>query len=72
MSNEPNIKKRIWMIRNLLLSLADDEIMQLYPDLVYQPDIILEPGDVVILPYGCWHGVYSVGPRAGMTFRFNN
>lgn len=33
-------------------------------------EIIIQPNDIVIVPQGCLHGYYSLGPRAGVTFGF--
>ena len=33
-------------------------------------EIIIEPNDIILVPQGCIHGYYSIGPRAGFTFGF--
>ena len=33
-------------------------------------EIIIEPNDIILVPQGCYHGYYPMGPRAGFTFGF--
>lgn len=57
-------------IRKFLDTLGAEELHKLHPNITYYSAIILEPGDIAIIPDNCWHGYFPLGPRSGMTFRF--
>ena len=70
LSDDESEEHSVLKIRQLLSSLPLDDIKRFNHEIVYYPDVVLEPGDMAIIPMNCWHGYYSIGPRAGMTFRY--
>lgn len=65
-----SVWNKILKIRKYLSKLEKKEILKFNSNIVYYEDVILEPGDLAIIPVNCWHGYYSMGPRSGITFRF--
>ena len=61
---------KILKIRLFLSKIGKKEIKKFNSNITYYEDVILEPGDLAIIPVNCWHGYFSIGPRTGMTFRF--
>lgn len=58
--------------REVLNQIGENKIKDFNQNIIYFPDIIFNPGDIVLVPNNCWHGYYSIGPRAGLVMKFPN
>ena len=56
-------------VRDFLSDYGEQALMKYNPEIVYYEDVVFEPGDIAIIPKNCYHGFYSLGPRAGITWK---
>lgn len=70
LSKEENEWDKILKIRVYLSEIGKEKILNFNPNIIYYENVVFEPGDLAIIPVNCWHGYFSIGPRSGMTFRF--
>lgn len=69
-NKEEHITIKTLKVRNFLSKIGKETINNFDSNIIYYEDVIFKPGDIAIIPVNCWHGYFSIGPRSGMTFRF--